>query len=89
MSGAGPDDEVVRRLRWRCRRGTKELDLLLLRYLERVYPLAGADDKAGFERLLEAQDPDLAAWLYGRSACPDPGLAPLVAAVRALGALSG
>ena len=88
MNAVGPD-EAVRRLRWRCRRGAKELDLLLLRYLERVYPLATAAEQAGFERLLEAQDPDLAAWLYGRSACPDPELATLVAAIRSLGALSG
>lgn len=62
---------------------------MLLRYLEQVYPGAAAADQAGFERLLEAQDPDLAAWLYGRSPCPDPGLAAIVARVRSLGALSG
>ena len=31
-------DEHIGKLRWRCRRGMKELDLLTLGYLERHYP---------------------------------------------------
>ena len=39
------------RLRWRCRRGMKELDELLLAYLPR-YLEASADERAAFEALL-------------------------------------
>lgn len=46
------------RLRWRCRRGMKELDELLLAYLP-VHVEAPADEQAAFEALLELPDPDL------------------------------
>lgn len=48
-----------RRLRWLCRRGTRELDLLLARYLEREYDRAQPDERAAFEKLLELPDPEL------------------------------
>jgi len=55
------------RLRWRCRRGMRELDQLLGWYLDARY--AGCDDgqKAAFSTLLEQQDPELWDWLMGRS----------------------
>lgn len=71
------------RLRWRCRRGMKELDLILERYLERGYPQADRVEQAAFARLLEASDPELVTWLVYSRPCPDPELAAIVAAVRA------
>jgi antitoxin CptB len=58
-------DGTEARLRWRCRRGMKELDLLLARWLEQRW--AGADDarRRDFEWLIEQPDPDLADWLLG------------------------
>ena len=58
-------DGTEARLRWRCRRGMKELDLLLACWLEQRW--AGADDerRRDFEWLLEQPDPDLADWLLG------------------------
>lgn len=50
------------RLRWLCRRGMKELDVLLERYLERDYPAAPEGERAAFRELLECQDPVL--WDY-------------------------
>lgn len=50
------------RLRWLCRRGMKELDVLLERYLERDYATAPAAEQAAFRELLECQDPVL--WDY-------------------------
>jgi len=54
------------RLRWRCRRGMRELDQLLGWYLDARY--ANVDDatKAAFSALLEQQDPELWNWLSGR-----------------------
>lgn len=51
------------RLRWQCRRGMKELDELLLRYLERYYDAAADHDKAAFRQLLDLPDPELVAYL--------------------------
>ncbi|HET8691552.1 MAG TPA: succinate dehydrogenase assembly factor 2 [Steroidobacteraceae bacterium] len=58
-------DPELSRLKWRCRRGMKELDLLLLRWLERGWPRADAERRRAFEWLLEQPDPDLADWLLG------------------------
>jgi antitoxin CptB len=55
------------RLRWQCRRGTKELDLLLQRYLdsESGYLLADDKEKALFAQLLELEDDELIGVLLG------------------------
>lgn len=66
------------RLRWRCRRGMKELDVVLERYFERRYPNAGASEKRAFSQLLELQDPAILGYLMGRSKPKDPSLADVV-----------
>jgi antitoxin CptB len=74
------------RLAWRCRRGMKELDLVLTRYLRERWPAAGADERLQFERILELPDPELAACLMGRESAPDPqmqALLDLLGGVRA------
>ena len=53
------------RLRWQCRRGTKELDLLLQSYLETGYLTADDEEKALFVELLELEDDELLAVLMG------------------------
>ena len=55
-----------RRLRWQCRRGMKELDQLLTRYLEGQYAAASENDKAAFRALLELSDPELVGYLLQR-----------------------
>ena len=54
------------RLRWQCRRGMRELDELLLRYLEKRYPEADVDEKAAFRGVLTLSDPELNAYLLQR-----------------------
>ncbi len=56
----------VSRLRWQCRRGMRELDELLIRYLESRYPVASVDEKAAFQALLELPDPELNGYLLQR-----------------------
>jgi antitoxin CptB len=53
------------RLRWQCRRGTKELDLLLQCYLDSGYVVADEGEKALFVELLELEDDDLVAVFMG------------------------
>ncbi len=55
------------RLRWLCRRGMKELDLVMTRYLDNHYATASLDEQALFKILLDMPDPDLYALLLGRS----------------------
>ncbi len=66
------------RLRWRCRRGMKELDVLLTRWLDEHHREAAPVRRAAFERLLELPDPDIAGWFLGRARPDDAELAALV-----------
>ena len=56
----------------------KELDLLLARWLETRYPQAPERLRRAFERLLDAQDPELVAWLLGGRRPADAELAEIV-----------
>ena len=68
MSGS-PDHS---KLRWRCRRGTKELDTLTTRYLENFYDDATASEQSAFAQLLTLQDPELHAILTRDQQVSDP-----------------
>lgn len=70
------------RLRWRCRRGMKELDVLLGRWLERHAAQATPSESAAFERLLDLQDPELARYLLAGERALDPDMAAIVARLR-------
>jgi len=59
------------RLRWRCRRGMKELDILLTRYLDERYGIAPADEQEAFRGLLEIQDPVIYAYCLGQEPAPE------------------
>ena len=54
------------RLKWQCHRGMRELDELLLRYLDEYYPTDSDDDKAAFRAVLELADPELNGYLLQR-----------------------
>jgi antitoxin CptB len=71
------------RLRWRCRRGMRELDHLLSWYLDARYPQVDNATKAAFSTLLEQPDPDLWHWLQGNAAPDDPGWRFIVDEIRA------
>jgi antitoxin CptB len=69
-------------LRWRSRRGTRELDLILLGFLSAGYEDLTPQDRRAYARLLDAPDPDLMNWLLGRATPSDPELARLIQAIR-------
>jgi antitoxin CptB len=75
---APPLDLEARRLLWRCRRGMKELDVLLERFARRELPGASAEQRQTLTRLLELPDPELVDYLLGQAIPPDPELARLV-----------
>jgi antitoxin CptB len=60
----------VARLRWRCRRGMRELDQLLGEWLDTRYAQADRQAQIAFAELLDAQDPQLWQWLSGRETPP-------------------
>jgi antitoxin CptB len=57
--GVNPAAHNRSRLSWRCRRGRREWDVLLLSWLERHFDTATARQLAAFEALLELPDTDL------------------------------
>jgi len=66
------------RLRWRCRRGMRELDVLLQRYLEQRYASAPKEEQRAFEALLELPDPELFAYVVKREQPSDPHFADVI-----------
>ena len=55
----------AQKLLWRCRRGTKELDILMMAFLENHYQDVEPALKHAFEAMLEMQDPELYALVTG------------------------
>ncbi len=58
------------RIKWQCRRGMRELDELLLGYLEHCFDTAGNTEKAAFRSLLALPDPDLVGYLLQQQSHP-------------------
>ncbi|MEP6907672.1 MAG: succinate dehydrogenase assembly factor 2 [Pseudoxanthomonas sp.] len=74
----------LKRLRWRCRRGMRELDQLFGRYLDRQWVSASEADRDVFLRLLDCEDDKLWRWFMGYEDCPDDALASLIQQIRQL-----
>jgi antitoxin CptB len=70
------------RLRWLCRRGMKELDVVLVRYLDNAYESATTIEQDRFRALLQMPDPDLYNLLLGRDVTDDPDLARFLRQLR-------
>jgi len=66
------------RIRWQCRRGLLELDLVLSRFLDRHLQRLSAREVAAFQRLLQYPDNDLWALATGKQAAPDPETASII-----------
>jgi antitoxin CptB len=88
-------DAEARALLWRCRRGMKELDVLLERYAAAVLPQAGAGERRLLARLLERPDPELVGYFLAGEVPAEAEMAALVTRIaesalpRAAAALPG
>ncbi len=72
------------RVRWRCRRGIKELDVLLERFADDCLPRLSPGQLAVLEWLLEETDADLLDWIIGRHLPTVPEYLPLLDMLRGL-----
>ncbi|MEO7065943.1 MAG: succinate dehydrogenase assembly factor 2 [Rhodanobacter sp.] len=61
------DAAHIKRLQWRVRRGTRELDELLGGWLNESFPAATDAQQQAFDELLDQQDPDLWDWVMGHA----------------------
>jgi antitoxin CptB len=70
------------RIRWHCRRGLLELDLVLDRFLETRYGQLTAQQKDALSRLLDLPDNDLWDLVIGRAHTDDVACAEIVGMLR-------
>jgi len=66
------------RLRWRCRRGMRELDQLLERWLMQRWEASSEAERGVFLRLVDCEDDRLWAWFMGHNLPEDAELAGLI-----------
>ena len=74
--------DSIAKIKWRCRRGTKELDFLLEEYLLKHYNQANVEEQRLFIELLGLQDSQLIWFLLGDQLPEAEGLARLVKKIR-------
>ena len=72
------------RLRWRCRRGIKEMDLVFQGFLEQEYQQLNEQNKALFEKILDESDLDILDWILGRKDVTNTEYAELIEKFRQL-----
>jgi antitoxin CptB len=71
------------RVRWLCRRGMKELDVLLERFMAVEYDRLDGTEQAAFVALLANEDPDLYALIMAWMPPADAVQAGLLERIRA------
>ena len=75
---------LLKKLRWRCRRGMRELDQLFEHYLDRCWPSADDAERGVFLRLLDCEDDTLWRWCMGLANPSEKDLDELVGRIREL-----
>jgi antitoxin CptB len=76
------NEAALKRIQWRCRRGTRELDALLGGWLDARRDSIDAGELATFDALLDEQDPVLWDWLLGHAEPPRADWRAIVADIR-------
>jgi succinate dehydrogenase flavin-adding protein (antitoxin of CptAB toxin-antitoxin module) len=71
------------RIRWHCRRGLLELDLVLAAFVERHFDRLDARQVELFKELLDQPDNDLLDLVMGRAEPADPRCKPVLELLRA------
>jgi antitoxin CptB len=78
------DQATLNRLRWRCRRGMLENDLILTRFLDGRGDLITEAELAALDSILQLSDNDLWEMLSGRQEPADAAVIPLLERLRAV-----
>lgn len=73
---------ISSRLRWACRRGMLELDLLLTRFLEEAFLYLPEHEQILFIQLIETNDQDLFLWLTGKEISKNQQLNLIIEKIR-------
>ena len=70
------------RLLWRCRRGIREMDIVLQDFLTRCYDGLPKSDQRLFRALLDESDLDILNWLMGKEKPDSAELRRIIALLR-------
>jgi len=73
-----PQNDQERLLQWRCRRGLKELDVIIQPFLADHFRELDEAGQAAFTRLMACEDMDLLDWFMHQATPADPELEQLV-----------
>lgn len=76
------DNSTFKKLQWRCRRGMKELDVLMQGYLNQIYRDAPREEQQAFQALVDMPDPELYHYFIGKENIDNPQLAALIEKIR-------
>lgn len=69
---------------WRCRRGMLELDVMLKKFAEDIFPFIKSEKQQLFMELLEEADQDLHRWLTGGQPCEKSKFQDMLLVIRHL-----
>lgn len=69
-------------IRWQCRRGMLELDMILLKFFDGCFEKLAESDKQLFIQFLQEPDQTLYRWLMGQEVSEEPKMAVLVQTIR-------
>jgi antitoxin CptB len=72
------DETELKRLFWHSRRGMLELDVLLVPFVQEVYPSLSGEDKQRYKKLLDCEDQEMFGWFMQRNEPEDPDLKHIV-----------
>ncbi len=75
-------DEQARKILWKCRRGSLELDLILSNFFQQQYPYLTKSQLKTFDQLLDQQDPQLTSWIFGEEIPPKQDFAELIQLIK-------
>jgi antitoxin CptB len=71
-------DKERARIKWACRRGMLELDVVIMPFYEECFDALSAEEQQDFVALLECDDPDLFRWVMRQGVSDEPRLAAMV-----------
>lgn len=66
------------RLRWACRRGMLELDVIIMPFFEECFDEMSEQEQQDLASLLTCDDPDLFTWMMGHGRSENPAHAAMV-----------
>jgi antitoxin CptB len=70
------------KLFWRCRRGIREMDIVLQAFLNESYDSLSESDKSIFSQLLDEADLDILNWIMGKDTPESDDLKKMISLVR-------